>query len=140
MYGNLLTIYNKVKNATNNIISPDTALIAPALYNIADSTIFNTFNGLTVRQQFEGAQNCKLISAPEMAGTALVAGTGTGALKDSIFMFKNVESYISPIVSNWFEMKAPQAVDLRYETICPSGFGGVVIRQPMACFIANNSV
>jgi|GEM_PF-2289604 len=140
MYQNLITIYNAIKTATNNVISPDTCLIAPALYNIIDATIFNTFNGTTVRQQFEGAQNVKVISAPELAGTALIAGTGTLNLRDSLFMFKNIESYISPIVSNWFEMKMPQAIDLRYETICPSRFGGVIIRQPMGCYIANNSV
>lgn len=139
MYQNLITIYNAIKTATNNVISPDTCLIAPALYNIMDTTIFNTFNGTTVRQQFEGAQNVKVISTPELAGTALTAGTGTANLKDSLFMFKNIESFISPIVSNWFEMKPPQAIDLRYETICPSGFGGVVIRQPMGCYIANNA-
>ena len=113
--------------------------MAPALYNIIDVTIFNTFNGMTVRQQFEGAQNIKVISAPELAGTALTAGTGSANLKDSLFMFKNIESFISPIVSNWFEMKAPQVVDLRYETICPSRFGGVIIRQPKGCYISNNA-
>lgn len=140
MYQNLVTIYTAIKTATNNVISPDTCLIAPALYNIIDVTIFNTFNGMTVRQQFEGAQGVKVISTPELAGTALTAGTGTANLKDSLFMFKNIESFISPIVSNWFEMKTPQAVDLRYETICPSRFGGVIIRQPKGCYIANNSV
>lgn len=140
MYQNLVTIYNAIKTATNNVISPDTCLIAPALYNIIDTTIFNTFNGTTVKQQFEGAQGVAVISTPELAGTALTAGTGTANLKDSLFMFKNIESFISPIVSNWFEMKPPQAVDLRYETICPSRFGGVIIRQPMGCYIANNSV
>ena len=139
MYQNLVTIYNAIKTATNNVISPDTCLIAPALYNIMDTTIFNTFNGTTVRQQFEGAQNVKVISTPELAGSALIAGTGTSGLKDSLFMFKNIESFISPIISNWFEMKAPQPIDLRYETICPSRFGGVIIRQPMGCYIANNA-
>lgn len=139
MYQNLITIYNAIKTATNNVISPDTCLIAPSLYNIIDTTIFNTFNGITVRQHFEGAQGVKVISTPELAGTAITAGTGTANIKDSLFMFKNIESFISPIVANWFEMKAPQAKDLRYETICPSRFGGVVIRQPMGCYIANNA-
>lgn len=127
----LTDMYIAIVTATNNVIVPDTMLIAPALYNIINVTIFNTFNGTTVKQQFEEAQQVQIIVCPELSASSLAHGIG-GTQKDSIILFANDQDYIQHIVANLFSVRPPQQVGLDHIVYCESKHGGLIIRQPAA--------
>jgi len=138
MYANLILAYNTIRTNTKGTITPDTALCAPALFYLLDTTVFNTVSGLTVRQQFENAQSMKMYAAPELAGAEINAYLGGNTWRDSILMYKNSPTFISSIVSNFFEMGDLQKDGLLYTSIALSSFGGVINRQPAGTYLQRN--
>ena len=131
MYSDLLAGYNKILTDTKNLITPNILLIAPALYNAINSKIFNTYNGVTVRQQIETAQTVKVVVTPELSG----AFTGG---KDGFVFMNNDPDFIEHVVAVLFNTKAPQAQGLEYISYCYSRHGGLVIRQPKGISIFYN--
>jgi hypothetical protein len=128
IYDDLLNSYNTILDSTRGNLMPNIALCSPATYNILSKKIFNTFNGLTLKEQFEGDNSITLKSCPELRQVF------TGG-KDGFVLLNNDSDYIEHIVSELFTILPPEAKGLEFESLCVSRHGGLVIRQPMSICI-----
>lgn len=137
VYKDLTTTYNSILTISNNLIYPNIMLISPGMYNIINTLIFNTYNGITVKTQFETAQNIKIVVAPELTKAFNTTPTAviSGGTKDGFVIMNNDRDFIEHVMAEPFEAKPLQAVGLEYISYCVSRHGGLVVRQPSAIAI-----
>ena len=138
LYKNLLAIVASIGTATGQLIAPNICLMAPALYSIIDTTIYNIYQFKSVKSAFEETTKIQIICAHELAGSEIKRWGNIPNAKDSLIMFNDASSYIKHIVSTMFEMQPIEKNQLLYESIGLSRHGGVIITQPKACHIASN--
>lgn len=128
IYDDLLKAYNTILDSTRGNLMPNIMLCSPGVYNILSKKIFNTYNGLTIKEQFEGDNTITLKSCPELR----LVFTGN---KDGFVLLNNDSDYIEHIVSELFTILPPEQKGLEYESLCVSRHGGLVIRQPLSICI-----
>ena len=125
IYDDLLKSYNTVLDSTLGNLLPNMMLCSPGVYNIISKKIFNNYNGITIKEQFEGDNSIKLKSCPELRQVF----TGN---KDGFVLLNNDSDYIEHVMSELFTVLPPEAKGLEFESLCVSRHGGLVIRQPLS--------
>lgn len=122
------TLVDSIVTATKEAFSPDTLILDPVSFQVANSKrVDPTLEKTVLRSFLENNPWIRQVVQWQRAATASAGGARR------IMAFKRDPEVLELIIPQEFEQLPPQAQNLSFTVPCHARMGGVSIRYPVAC-------